>query len=409
MKIVHVSHLYHPSKGGVQYWFKNVSERLVKDYGDDVTVVTTDSMYGPERTEFSKIEPATEVINGVKVIRFPFNRWHIRPYWIAYKVLAKIGMKMPASMTAKAYGPWSPKLENYLMNADTDVVCAASSNYHYMQLPIWKQMNFFYFGCVHLSEDLSKPVLRDIQKKSIDASTLYISNTNYEAKRLQQAGVSSNKIKTLGVGVDPSSFDATSEEISALRTSLDIPDHAIVIGYVGRVERTKNVALLVESFVKLSQTHTEIYLLLAGTKSDYSETLKADVDRLDPQIRGKIKWLLDFETSEKAALFHSIDVFVLPSSNESFGIVFLEAWICGKPVVGANIGAVRDVINEHEDGLLFEANSVESLSEKIETLINNDEQRISMGSSGYKKVNENFTWDIITSKLRECYVNSLKN
>ena len=69
MKIVHVSHLYHPSAGGVQFWFKNVSERLVKDYGDDVTVVTTNSMYGPERDIFKKIEPAEETINGVKIIR----------------------------------------------------------------------------------------------------------------------------------------------------------------------------------------------------------------------------------------------------------------------------------------------------------------------------------------------------
>jgi len=49
MKIVHVVLNYYPSKGGTQWLFQNISERLVKHYNDEVTVLTVDSYYGPEK------------------------------------------------------------------------------------------------------------------------------------------------------------------------------------------------------------------------------------------------------------------------------------------------------------------------------------------------------------------------
>ena len=95
MKIVHISHQYYPSIGGVQSYMKNVSERLVKDYADDVTLITTNSLFGPERDAFKKIEPATETINGVKVIRFAYRRWHIKLFRFLFKILLVLKFKVP--------------------------------------------------------------------------------------------------------------------------------------------------------------------------------------------------------------------------------------------------------------------------------------------------------------------------
>ncbi len=89
------------------------------------------------------------------------------------------------------------------------------------------------------------------------------------------------------------------------------------------------------------------------------------------------------------------------------GWFFLEAWSCKKPVIGASIGAVRNVITEGEDGLLMQVNDDKNLAEKIEILLDNDSLRIKMGEKGFKKVQENYTWDIIVSKLRQCYINGV--
>lgn len=404
MKIVHVSHLYHPSQGGVQFWFKNVSERLVKNYGDDVTLVTTNSLYGPERKVFKKVEPAEEIINGVKVIRFSYIRWHIKLFAFAFKVLNRLTIKVPDRMLLMKYGPVSIAMKRYLMNSDADAFCASAANYWYMQLPLWRKCNFFYFGSIHLSEDESKPVLNKTQLHSINASKLYLANTNYEKRRLVQAGVKSEKIVVLGVGVDPDIFKINSVTVDKFKKELGLHNNCLVIGYVGRIERTKSILVLIKGFEKIAKDNAHIYLLIAGSGDEYAAELKAYCNKLSANINGRIKWKINFPVQEKAALFNALDILVLPSSNESFGIVFLEAWICKKPVIGTATGAVKDVIEKNADGLIMEIDDVESLSNKLIMLIEDKGMRESMGKKGYEKVINNYTWDIITSRLRQCYL-----
>jgi glycosyltransferase involved in cell wall biosynthesis len=407
MKIVHVSHLYHPSEGGVQFWFKNVSERLVKQYGDDVTLVTTDSFYGPERTLYKKIEPAQETINGVNVVRFSYERWHLKGYHLFFKVLAKCGLPFPGKMLLRAHGPYSPRMNKYLKQVNADAICAGSAVYYYMQLPLWKKCNFFYFGSIHLTDDSKSKTLTNIQYKSIMASTLYFANTHYEKNKLLAAGVPSEKIAVMGVGVDAEAFNVERCKIQEFKKTLNIPDDAITIGYVGRIEKTKNILTLIRSFEKLATENKNVYLVIAGSGRDYVEHLQQFSDTLADDISARIKWKVNFELADKAALFHSIDILVLPSNNESFGIVFLEAWICKKPVIGSSIGAVKDVINEGVDGLLMKINDIDSLTEKLKMLSTNPALRKQLGESGYRKVIENYTWDIITKRVRQCYTNAL--
>ena len=405
MKIVHVSHLYHPSSGGVQFFFKSISERLVRDYGDEVTVVTTDSYFGPERKVFKKVEPDEEIINGVKVIRFSYRRWHIGIYTFIYKVLAKFSIKKPASMVLMSNGPYSKAMKNFLLQVEADAFCASSSPYYYMQLPLWRKCNFFYFGSIHWNLDQSKPTLLPIQVASINASTLCLANTVYEKERLIKSGVNEEKIFVLGVGVDMEIFTNVEEkQVELYRNELGVPAGAILIGYAGRIEKTKNVLLLIKSFEKLVVKFPELYLLIAGSTSSYLVELQAYCNKLPKDINEKIKWKLNFTAEEKPLIFNSLDILVLPSHNESFGIVFLEAWSCKIPVVGVSIGAVRDVISENYDGLLMEIDNEQSLVGKLEHLIRNEPLRKMMGENGFEKVKKSFTWDIITFRLRQCYV-----
>ena len=67
----------------------------MKDYNDEVTVVTTNSLWGPERRIFKQVQPAEEMINGVKVIRFPYQRWHLNIAPLVFKVMAKLSISKP--------------------------------------------------------------------------------------------------------------------------------------------------------------------------------------------------------------------------------------------------------------------------------------------------------------------------
>jgi glycosyltransferase involved in cell wall biosynthesis len=409
MKIVHVSHLYHPSHGGVQYVFKNISERLVRDYGDDVTVVTTDSLYGPERKLYKKAGPYQEIINGVTVLRFPYQRWHIRPYWFLAKVCTKLSIKIPESFKLRAHGPLSPKMKKYLIHVEADAIFASSSNYYFMQLPLWRKCNFFYYGSIHLNEDETKAHLLKKQVDSINASTLYLANTSFEIERLVGMGVKREKIFVLGAGVDMELFlNIEHHLIKSFKDKLGVPDDGLLIGYVGRIEATKSVHLVIKAFEKICLENDKAYLLIAGSGGNYVEELKHYCSQLSPDINSRIKWQVNFKAEEKPIIFSCLDVFVLPSQNESFGLVFLEAWSCKKPVVGASIGAVRHVIQDGVDGLLMEINDHQSLASQLIKLLNDKALRTSMGENGFNKVRNNYTWDVIVARLRQCYINGVQ-
>jgi glycosyltransferase involved in cell wall biosynthesis len=409
MKILHVAHCYHPSTGGVQWFFKNVSERLVKDYGDDVTVVTTNSYYGPEKLNFKKIEPNREVINGVKVIRFPFNRWHIKPLQLTMKTLKRLYVPVPKQLSLTLHGPISSSMKKYLLQSDADVVGASSSNYLFMRLPLWKKCHFFYYGSIHFPQDEQATSLAQIQLNSIKASNYYLANTQYEKERLLKLGVPGSKVFILGTGVDVEQLQAGNASVDEYRTSLGLPTSAVVIGYVGRLEKTKNVMILLEAFSQAATKDANLFLLLNGASSNYVADLKAYASALPPAIANRIIWNIDFPAMDKAKVFNAIDVLVLPSNNESFGLVFLEAWACKKPVIGAAIGAVQNVITDNEDGLLMNINDQSSLEKKILRLASESALRQRMGEKGYEKVMNNYTWDIITKKLRQCYVDAVNS
>lgn len=405
MKIVHISHLYHPSVGGVQTFFKNISERLVKDYGDDVSVVTTNSLYGPERQIFKKIEPAEEVINGVKVLRFPYRRAHIKLYKFISKVLAKLCIRKPGWMVLQSNGPYSPQMKKYLMQMDADAFCGSSSPYYYMQLPLWRKCNFFYYGSIHLEKDESKTFLYPAQVASMNASKMYLANTVYEKKQLEKLGVAGERICVLGTGVDMEPFTSVREkDIKAYRLKLGVPEDGLLIAYVGRIEPTKNVITLIKAFGRIALEFPDAYLLIAGSNSGYAVELQAYCRDIASAISDRIKFGVDFPVEEKGLVFNALDILVLPSHNESFGLVFLEAWSCRKPVIGTSIGAVRDVIRDGVDGLLMDIGSEMSLAAKLNELIGNKALRTSMGEKGFVKVKEHYTWDIITARLRQCYV-----
>ncbi len=98
---------------------------------------------------------------------------------------------------------------------------------------------------------------------------------------------------------------------------------------------------------------------------------------------------------------------MLPSKEESFGIVFLEAWSFSKPVVGANIGAIASLIEDGTDGLLFEPDNPESLAEKLTLLINSEQLRNELGNNGHKKFSEQYTWDVVAKKFRDVYQSAI--
>ena len=94
----------------------------------------------------------------------------------------------------------------------------------------------------------------------------------------------------------------------------------------------------------------------------------------------------------------------MPSRTDSFGIVYLEAWLNRKPVVAAHAWGVSDLITDGEDGLLAPFGDVPALAQALADLLADPARRAAMGLRGEQKVYQFHTWERKYALVRELYL-----
>lgn len=405
MKILHVLQNYEPSKGGTQLLFKRISETLVLEFNDEVTVATTNSLYDPGSKSFKKL-PKNSLIEGVKIKRFSFFRSHRRLLKILFKIT---GRQIPL-LQYLLRQPLSIKLKKYIYYSQSDVVCGSSSNYSYMDYACnrLKQKNikpFVFMGAIHFDDEKDIWLPNEILRNII-CSDKYIANTDFEKKCLIQLGVPSNKINVIGCGVHPRFFVTDHKKKQKSREKYGIPNGAFVVGYVGRFSSKKGVETLLKAFSLFADQHS--ILLMAGAVNDYLKKLLITIEAEYGELKSRIVLLTDFEEEEKPNIYAAMDVFVSASYSESFGIVFLEAWAAGLPVVGTNIGAIRSVIQDGVDGKLFAPHDHIELLHILLSYFHYPETRERHGLAGLDKVNKRYTWHKIAKAYRQTYLEAIE-
>lgn len=159
---------------------------------------------------------------------------------------------------------------------------------------------------------------------------------------------------------------------------------------------------MLEAFQKLRSDFPDAFLVAAGPETAESQQLWQQYGPLD-----NVTVLDKVTDEEKLLLLQACDLLALPSVGEAFGIVYLEAWLLGKPVIGADITAVRHVIRDGVDGFLAEPNSAEAVQQHLTTLLQNRELRQEMGQNGRNKVLANYTIQQMADRLEEAYRQTL--
>jgi glycosyltransferase involved in cell wall biosynthesis len=107
-------------------------------------------------------------------------------------------------------------------------------------------------------------------------------------------------------------------------------------------------------------------------------------------------------------LYEKCDIFVLPSMEEGFGMVLVEAQLCGKPVVGVKSGGILDIIEHEKTGLLVEPEDSQSLASAIEKLLTDEDFAEKLADAGYRSAQEKFSSETITRKYIEVLTMSLR-
>ncbi|MFZ0543900.1 MAG: glycosyltransferase family 4 protein, partial [Candidatus Promineifilaceae bacterium] len=132
-----------------------------------------------------------------------------------------------------------------------------------------------------------------------------------------------------------------------------------------------------------------------------------EFERLYQKLSDREKeWIRPFgiiSDEEKQALLSETEMLLLPSRTDSFGIVLLEAWSYGRPVIGANAGGIPGVIDDGRNGLLVEFGDVLGLAGAIRQIIENPAQKAALGQAGLEKVNTVYQWEQVGDRVEAVY------
>lgn len=204
------------------------------------------------------------------------------------------------------------------------------------------------------------------------------------------------------VGIDTEHFDPNriSEDTKVrLRESLNIRKDVPIIGYVGRVVKSKGVLDLVNAFVEVRKA-TDCQLLLVGPW-DFDERsdniIIEDIRYIIRENQLEHDVLLPGHREDVAELLSIMDIFVLPSYREGMPVSLLEAMAMEKPVIGTDIRGVREEITA-DSGLIFEVKDVNVLKRHIEFYLNNIDKAAAMGRNARQRVLSEFSIDKVIEK-----------
>jgi glycosyltransferase involved in cell wall biosynthesis len=204
-------------------------------------------------------------------------------------------------------------------------------------------------------------------------------------------------------GVEFSRFAPTPKTISRaaqLRRHLRVPKHATVLTFVGRLTRDKGIAELIESFLQLDKQFDNLRLLLVGCFEDQ--------DPLPPFTRKSLEThphvILAGPVKDTPAYYAMADLVVLPSYREGLPTVILEAKAAGKPVVGAAVTGIVDVVTDGETGLLFPAGDVCALTHALARLITDKALATKLALAGQRQVKREFQQARIWEGLHQEYL-----
>jgi glycosyltransferase involved in cell wall biosynthesis len=203
-------------------------------------------------------------------------------------------------------------------------------------------------------------------------------------------------------GVRASRYDGPVDRAS-VRAAYGIGPEDPLILYVGRMAWQKGPDILVNTIPGLVEHRPEAKFvfvgdgdMLPGLRERVADMGVADATRLLGHVNGQT--LID--------LFKSSDVLCVPSRNEPFGVVILEAWSASQPVVATRSGAPPEFVRHGYDGLVV-GDEADSVGWGVGAIFEDIERARWMGRNGRSQVQSRFTWDKVAAQTERVYEDAL--
>lgn len=228
--------------------------------------------------------------------------------------------------------------------------------------------------------------------------------THIEKQELTKYGVLNEKIDVIPMGVDISKFQSAQKEW--FTKPYDIADDRPVVLFCGYKNYEKGAITLLQSLPQVQKAINNVLYCFIGPATSAFNYELARIKKM-----GLFSNILNISPSNlagyfdkrKLGAFKTCMVYAMPSRSDAYGISFLEAWSAGKPVIGANIGATPEVVEDGVTGFLTEFDNSLAIARIITRLIRDRDLAEKLGTNGQAKVAEHNSWRQIASKISDIY------
>ncbi|GAB5521131.1 MAG: glycosyltransferase family 4 protein [Rhodothermales bacterium] len=222
--------------------------------------------------------------------------------------------------------------------------------------------------------------------------------SHYTAGLLHDLGADAARITVAANGVDQERFTPT--DASTLRERLGLSGCRIILSMCRLVGR-KGVDTVLAALPKTLQHHPDVIYLIGGTgpmEADLHQQVRA------LSLEAHVRFLGRVPDAELVTTYNLCEVFVMvprnaPPDVEGFGLVYLEAGACGKPVVGSTAGGIPDAIDDGQTGHLVPPDAPDALADTLISLLDHPEHSARMGATARTQILERRTWDHTAEQL----------
>jgi len=349
---------YSPVIGGLETWTENIAERLSKK--GEVFVVT------------GKVsgQPSTEMKNGVNILRtslFPLKNLSYSSPLYVFSALPFIFLKSFSLI----------KKEKIQLLHCQGLLSAILG---------WCLKRLTGVPYIVTVQSLEKKGFWE--KLAYRNAAFCIAASSAVKEYFQSMGI--ENITIIPNGIDIKRFEKLNRQEA--RNKLGLNDEFAIIT-VARLERRKGLEFLIRALPELK---FPFVCLLVGDGEE-----RGNLENLSEKlgVSDKVKFLGQIDSKEIPGYLAAADCFVLPSLEEGFGIVVLEAQAAGLPVIGTNIGGIKDIIENGKTGLLVEPADPKEIAVAI--------TKVYSGQKFASPDLEKYDWDKIADQVKEVYQKAL--
>lgn len=407
-KILFVTHLFHPARGGVEAHLTRLSQALVAR-GYAVEVLTTNA-YSTEcffLGDKRRVGAMVEIIRGVKVERLGFRTCGRRILNMLRTAACHIKYPFNDWIRFYSFGPRNPYFFKRIMEIKPGLILTApfpTFNVYYA----WKaakklEIPLIINPAIHIHDPCgySNPVFYRIMKQ---ADLVAVHSETEKQHIIREGELDANNVKVF----PPLPFEekdlnlppAVPLEKDEVKKRYGIKQKSVLL-FLGQHGRHKNIQTILKAMPRVWDHVPDTALVIAGGTTAYTSKLKQISGEHAPSSDGKVYFIDDFPREEKRALYSMADVFISLSDFESFGIVFVEAMLHRLPVVASVFSIARTIVQDFHSGLLVNPYcDAETSGAIVELLLDKAIRRV-YGENGRKAVLKHYAPRVIVDQWEE--------